>query len=87
MKSILEQLYIGKLTPEEDIIPEDPQYRMISGQVSNMMEMWKKKLSPEDFELLEQMLDLKVELHAMQNKACFVQGYKLGAKMTAEALS
>ncbi|MBP1907736.1 hypothetical protein J2Z32_004417 [Paenibacillus turicensis] len=87
MKSILEQLYIGKITPEEDIIPEDPQYRMISGQVSNMMEMWKKKLSPEDFELLEQMLDLKVELHAMQNKACFVQGYKLGAKMTAEALS
>lgn len=87
MKSILEQLYIGTLTPEEDIIPEDPQYRMISGQVSDMMEMWKKKLSPEDFILLEQMLDLKVELHAMQNKACFVQGYKLGAKMTAEALS
>lgn len=87
MKSIIEQLYIGKITPEEDIIPEDPQYRAISGQVSNMMEMWKKKLSPEDFELLEQMLDLKVELHAMQNKACFVQGYKLGAKMTAEALS
>lgn len=87
MKSIIEQLYIGKLTPEEDIIPEDPQYRAISGQVSNMMEMWKKKLSPEDFELLEHMLDLKVELHAMQNKACFVQGYKLGAKMTAEALS
>jgi hypothetical protein len=87
MKSILEQLYIGTLTPEEDIIPEDPQYRMISGQVSDMMEMWKKKLSPEDFVLLEQMLDLKVELHAMQNKACFVQGYKLGAKMTAEALS
>lgn len=87
MKSIIEQLYIGKITPEEDIIPEDPQYRAISGQVSNMMEMWKKKLSPEDFELLEQMLDLKVELHAMQNKACFVQGYKLGAKMTAEALT
>jgi hypothetical protein len=87
MKSIIEQLYIGKITPEEDIIPEDPQYRAISGQVSNMMEMWRKKLSPEDFELLEQMLDLKVELHAMQNKACFVQGYKLGAKMTAEALS
>lgn len=87
MKSIIEQLYIGKITPEEDIIPEDPQYRAISGQVSNMMEMWRKKLSSEDFELLEQMLDLKVELHAMQNKACFVQGYKLGAKMTAEALS
>ncbi|MGG0822040.1 DUF6809 family protein [Paenibacillus turicensis] len=87
MKSIIEQLYIGKITPEEDIIPEDPQYRAISGQVSNMMEMWKKKLSPEDFELLEQMLDLKVELHAMQNKACFVQGYKLGAKMTVEALT
>lgn len=87
MKSILEQLYIGKITPEEDIIPEDPQYRAISGQVSDMMEMWRKKLSPQDFELLEQMLDLKVELHAMQNKACFVQGYKLGAKITAEALS
>lgn len=87
MKSILEQLYIGQITPEEDIIPDDPEYRKISAQISNMMVEWRKKLSPQDFEQLEHMLDLKLELHAMQNKACFVHGYKLGAKMTAEALS
>lgn len=87
MKSILEQLYIGKISPEEGIIPNDPEYRTISRQVSDMMETWKDKLSPQDFEQLEHMLDLKLEIHAMQNKACFVQGYKLGAKMTAEALS
>ncbi|GAA0135410.1 hypothetical protein YSY43_22500 [Paenibacillus sp. YSY-4.3] len=84
MKSFLEELYYGKLYPSEQIVSDDPQYRALNRQISEMMQMWKKKLSEEDFRQLEAMLDLQGESHSLHNMATFVQGFKLGASMMIE---
>lgn len=87
MKSIIEDLYYGKLYPSEQIVPNDPRYRMLNQQISEMMQLWRQKLSEEDFRQLEAMLDLQGESNSIHNKATFVQGFKMGASMMIEVLN
>ncbi|MFD3257610.1 DUF6809 family protein [Paenibacillus lentus] len=86
MKSFLEELYYGNLKPSEQIVSDDPRYRPLNQQISEMMQMWRQKLSEEDFRQLEAMLDLQGESNSMHNMATFVQGFKLGASMMIEVL-
>nr|WP_246131979.1 DUF6809 family protein [Paenibacillus hemerocallicola] len=53
MKSILEELYHGKIRPDENIISRDPQYRSIHRKISESLDKWKGMLSEEDFNELE----------------------------------
>ncbi|WP_110932599.1 DUF6809 family protein [Paenibacillus bouchesdurhonensis] len=87
MKSFLEELYYGKLYPSEQIVPDDPKYRALSRQISEMMQMWRQRLSEEDFRQLEAMLDLQGESNSIHNMETFVQGFKLGASMMIEVLN
>lgn len=86
MKSFLEELYYGKLYPSEQIVSDDPKYRALNRQISEMMQRWRKKLSEEDFRQLEAMLDLQGESNSIHNMATFVHGFKLGASMMIEVL-
>ncbi|AZK47287.1 DUF6809 family protein [Paenibacillus lentus] len=86
MKSFLEDLYYGKLYPNEQIVSDDPKYRALNRQISEMMRMWRQKLSEEDFRQLEAMLDLQGESNSIHNMETFVQGFKLGASMMIEVL-
>ncbi|MNJ46524.1 hypothetical protein D3C77_416560 [compost metagenome] len=87
MKSFLEELYYGKLYPSEQIVSDDPKYRALSRQISEMMQMWRQRLSEEDFRQLEAMLDLQGESNSIHNMETFVQGFKLGASMMVEVLN
>lgn len=49
MKSILEELYDGNIYPDELIISKDPVYRPLNKRISDMLIMWKKKLSEDDY--------------------------------------
>lgn len=84
MPTFIESLYYGKLIPSETILPQDPQYRQLSRQVSESMEAWKSKLSADEFHELEELLDLYQQLHGMELAASFSQGFRLGVRMIAE---
>ncbi|WP_334075117.1 DUF6809 family protein [Paenibacillus sp. A14] len=84
MKSILEALYYGEIRPEEMIVPTDPEYRRISRKVSEAMGMWKGKLSADDFNQLEAMLDLRGQSESMYATTSFTNGFQLGALMMIE---
>lgn len=76
MKSILADLYEGKLHPDEMIMPIDPEYRRNNREISNTIEACKKTFSESDFKLLEEVLDLYGTSHSMLNSASFVEGFK-----------
>ncbi|WP_334077934.1 DUF6809 family protein [Paenibacillus sanfengchensis] len=84
MKSVLEALYDGEIRPEEKIVPTDLEYRRISKKISEAMEMWKEKLSADDFNQLEAMLDLRGQSESMYATASFTNGLQLGALMMIE---
>lgn len=87
MKTILEELYFGNVYPDELIIPKDSEYGPLSKEISGTLETWKKKLSKDDFEQLEALLDLRDKSSSMDATASFLYGFKLGATIIIEVLT
>lgn len=87
MKSILEDLYDGNIYPAELIISKNPEYQTLSRKVSDVMDVWRKKLSEDDYNQLESLLDLRSELGSMEASASFMYGFKLGALIMMEVLA
>ena len=46
-----------------------------------------KTLSPEQQELYEQILDSFIEQWAVENQACFINGFKMAVRMILECMS
>ncbi|MNJ52104.1 hypothetical protein D3C77_474240 [compost metagenome] len=84
MQSLLESLYYGHLIPEEQLVPKDPMYRKKGRELSEKIEVWKKKLSNDEFAELEALLDLQQQIQSMEMTAAFTYGFKLGAVMIIE---
>jgi hypothetical protein len=59
MKSILEELFDGSIYPDELIISRAPEYWPLNKKISGMMDMWRNKLSKDDFTELEAIMDLR----------------------------
>ncbi|VBB05105.1 Hypothetical protein LUCI_0311 [Lucifera butyrica] len=53
MKIILEELYNGNIDPLELIFPKSPEYRPLTQRISDMLEIWEKKLSEDDTNYLK----------------------------------
>lgn len=87
MPTFLESLYYGKLIPSETIVPQDPQYRQLTRQISDSMISWKRKLSEEDFRELEALLDLYQQVQGIELADSFSKGFRLGAAMVFEVYS
>lgn len=84
MPPLIESLYYGRLIPEEQVVPKDPEYRQRSRELSKVIEAWKKKMSAEEFAELEKLLDLQQEIQGMEMAAAFTYGFRLGAVMIIE---
>lgn len=87
MQSILEDLFEGKLHPDDYIVSKNPQYRPINRKMSAAVERCKDKFSETDFQLLEEVLDLYGRSHSMHSAASFVHGFKMGALMMIEVFT
>ncbi len=87
MKSILEELYDGNIYPDELIISKDPEYHSINKEISATMEIWKNKLSKDDFERLEALSDLCCKSSSMDSAASFMYGFRLGAMIIIEVVA
>ncbi|OMG46555.1 hypothetical protein BK140_26665, partial [Paenibacillus macerans] len=69
---------------EEKIVPRDPEFRRIRREISEAKGMWKGKLSADNFNQLETLLDLYRQTESMQATSSFVNGFQLGALMMME---
>ncbi|GIP10219.1 MAG: hypothetical protein E7L01_10030 [Paenibacillus macerans] len=87
MKSMLEALYCGEIHPEATIVPANPEYRAVNRKLSEAIQMWKEKLSPNEFKQLEVMLDLRLESESLLAAASFVNGFQLGTLMMIDVYS
>lgn len=84
--SLLESLYHGNLLPHEQIVPNDPQYRELTRELSSAMIAWKEKLSRADFADLEALIDLQQQVQGIEMAESFTQGFQLGAGLMIEVL-
>lgn len=87
MRKLLEQLYNGQLNPLEQIVSKDPAYHTINRQITEAMNMWQGRLAEEDYEELEQLLDLRSRLETLDMLASFEYGFQLGVSLIVESVA
>ena len=87
MKSILQELFNGSIYPDELIISRDPEYWPLNKKTSEMMDMWRNKLSKDEFTELESLMDLCSQVDAMNDEASFMYGFKLAAWIMIEVVT
>ncbi|MFC6650285.1 DUF6809 family protein [Paenibacillus rhizoplanae] len=84
--SLLEDLYYGKICPNEQICLNDPEYVQNSKLISERIHILQAKLSPEDFNVLEEVMDLNSLLISISSASAYTLGFRMGAAMLVEVL-
>jgi hypothetical protein len=86
MKPILEDLYLGRLYPLEQIVPQNPEYHSVNQKKFDLMKILETKLAAEDNQTLEEILELDCEASVMEAYASFEYGVKLGLLLMLEVM-
>ncbi|MEA4961441.1 DUF6809 family protein [Lutispora sp.] len=77
----------GNIYPDESIISKDLEYWPLNQKISDTMEVWREKLSKDDYLALEELLDIRFQIDHMHSASSFMYGFKLGTMiMLIEAL-
>lgn len=87
MKSILEHLYYGNISPWEDILPKDPEYRPSRKKVCDLEEHLFQKLPPEEAENFTEYQGLIQKIYCMETYEGFSYGFRLGMNLLWEVVS
>lgn len=87
MKSILKSLYYSNFNQDEIIYTKNPDYRKLSNQVVEAMELLKEKVTDEDFKIITNLMELNNELGSMEVTNAFEYGFKYGTLIMIEVLT
>ncbi|MGD8401501.1 MAG: hypothetical protein PVH64_11325 [Bacillota bacterium] len=86
MRSFLEALYGGWISPAEMSAPKNPEYRQINRKIDELRKEWQQKLTEENCEQLETILDLCREADSIEVTASFEYGFRWGAAIMVEVI-
>jgi len=81
---ILEALFNGEIYPSENVVPKSDKFRQIGADISEAMNFFEEKLSKEDYERLERLMDRHADEGNMTNEEQFKYGFTLGVLMMCE---
>ena len=81
---ILEALFNGELYPSENVVPKSDKFRQAGAEISDTMRFFEEKLSKEDYERLERLMDRNADEGNMTNEEQFKYGFTLRVLMMCE---
>ena len=83
-KSILENFFNGKINPSEHSVPFSREREAVNKKVQEEKGYFRKILSPEDYNRLNDLENLYTESSNFVNVETFKHGFTLGALMITE---
>ena len=86
MRKIIEDLYFGKINPCETVKMEDPFFMTATVKLDKLEKKLDAALKGEDLQLFHDFVNLMDELRGIAETGNFVAGFKLGVKLSIEAL-
>ncbi|MCP1421916.1 hypothetical protein J3D43_000432 [Paenibacillus xylanexedens] len=86
VSNLIEDLFHGKLRLDESIHPEQAEYQEINRQISDLMQDYKTQLAENEYDALEQLVDLIGQSTSMYVEAAFEKGFRTGGKLIIEVL-
>lgn len=87
MSNLIEDLFHGNLRLDESIHPEQEEYQEINRQISDLMQCYKTQLTGNEYDALEQLIDLIGQSTSMYVEAAFEQGFRTGGRLMIEVLA
>jgi hypothetical protein len=87
MSNLIEDLFYGNLRLDESIHPEHAEYQEINYQISDLMQDYKTQLTGNEYDALEQLIDLIGQSTSMYVEAAFEQGFRTGGRLMIEVLA
>jgi hypothetical protein len=84
MSIVLEKLFYGNLRPNECLQPANSEYLSLNRKISTLRAAYHKKLSREEYDELENLIDLLEQSTSMYSAAAYTEGFRLGAMMMIE---
>ncbi|MFB5676136.1 DUF6809 family protein [Paenibacillus terreus] len=84
MGIVLEKLFYGDLRPNECILPANSEYLSLDQKISSLMDAYHKKLSPEEYDELENLIELLGQSTSIYSAAAYTEGFRLGALIMIE---
>ena len=85
MRSILEELWYGRIEPYDDIHMTKEERHLID-LIAENRERLEKTLTEQQKEQLEKYIDCSREFSELSQKDMFLCGFRLGARIVIEAL-
>ena len=82
--NIIEEIFYGKICPLENFSETVPEFSRYSALISEKSEEIKKNLSEESLSLFLEYEEILECFYRICEKHCFVEGFRLGAKISAE---
>lgn len=87
MKSLLQGLYAGEISPDELIVPKSREYRSMNRKIGEEKEYLKSRLSVEDCKRFEELDYLLMQTGSMNSEASFSYGFRLGVMLMIEVFT
>lgn len=82
---IMEALFNGELYAAERVVPKDPEYSKENHKASDLMTALNKRLSKEDFAILEELRGHISSSQCIEDEAFFKYGLAVGLVLMQEA--
>ena len=83
---ILEAIYNGDFYPSETVVPRSEKYRNALRACEKIMDQLAQRLTKEDYDLVETLLDQSSIAQCEENECCFKVGFSAGLLVQQEAV-
>ena len=87
MKSVINELWLGNIIPQEDSRANSPKMKELLGYMSRHHEHLEKSFSEEQKEVFEKFHDCWSEYMSLAEAAIFEYAFKLGMQIAIETLT
>lgn len=84
MKSLLKDLFHGKVYPNEQTRPINKQYHPLNLKISDELCHFQESLAKDEYTRLEDLFSLHSQSSLMESEECFAYGFKLATVIMVE---
>ena len=83
---MIEDLFYGNICPCEKRLTRGSEYSLLLDKAVKNEEKFSELLSPQQKEMLEKVKDCMTDMNNLLEKQAFIDGFRLGVKLVAEAV-
>ena len=87
METILEDLWYGRINPNETIYRDNPEYKKAQKEFNKKKEQLEARLNQEEKPLLDEIEDAFYKTQGDIEKIAYMAGFRLGMRLALAALA